>query len=100
MVRTDVLEAKPGYIGNRFGVEVEDVSVIGDQVQAVDLNLPFSAENVDRIEVESATGEVVNLPREVDIEPGPGPNNTGVRIYLPKRKNWEFRIRIIDTPED
>jgi len=101
VVLTGVLEAKPGYTGNKFGVEVENVSVTGGgEVQALELSLPFAAEEVDRIEVESAEGEAVVLPREVEIEPGPDPKNTGIRIFLPKRKNWEFRIRIIDLPED
>ena len=100
LLRSGVIEARPGYTGSKLGIEVEGVSVVGDELQAIDLNLPFSAEQVDSIVVESITGEVVELPREVDIEPGPDPKNTGVRIYLPKRKNWEFRIRIIDAPED
>ena len=100
VMRTGVLEAQPGYTGSKFGVEVESVSNISDEVQAVDLVLPFTAEQVDLIEVETVNGEVVDLPKEVDIESGPDPNNTGIRVYLPKRKNWEFRIRIIDTPED
>ncbi len=100
VVRTGVIEARPGYTGSKFGVEVEDVSVIDDQLQAIDLSLPFALEEVDRIEVESVTGDFIELPREADIGPGPDPRNTGVRIYLPRRKNWEFRIRIIDTPED
>ncbi len=100
VMRTGVLEAQPGYTGSKFGVEVESVSNISDEVQAVDLVLPFTAEQVDLIEVETVNGEVVDLPKEVDIESGPDPKNTGIRVYLPKRKNWEFRIRIIDTPED
>ena len=73
VTRTGVLEARPGYIGSKFGVEVEDVSTISDEVQAIDLMLPFSAKQVDVIEVESVTGEVVDLPKEVDIEPGQDP---------------------------
>ena len=100
VTRTGVLEAQPGYTGSKFGVEVENVSTINDEVQAIDLMLPFTAEQVDVIEVESVTGEVIDLPQEVDIEPGSDPQNTGIRVYLPERKNWEFRIKIIDTPED
>ena len=100
-VMSGVLEAKPGFTGDEIGVEVERVvPVDGGRLQALDLNLPLAAERVDRIEVESVTGEVVELPREPEIEPGPDPRNTGIRIYLPKRKNWEFRIKIIDVPED
>ncbi len=100
VVRTGIIEARPGYTGSKFGVEVEDVSVIDDRVQAVDLTLPFGVEEVDRIEVESVTGDFIDLPRQAEIGPGPDPKNTGIRIYLPKRKKWEFRIRIIDVPED
>lgn len=96
-----VLEAKPGFTGDQIGVEVERVAPAdGGRLQALDLNLPIASEQVDRIEVESVSGEIVELPREPEIEPGPDPRNTGIRIYLPNRKNWEFRIRIIDVPED
>lgn len=100
-VMSGVLEAKPGFTGDEIGVEVERVvPVDGGQLQALDLNLPLASDRVDRIEVESVSGEVIDLPREPEIEPGPDPRNTGIRIYLPKRKNWEFRIKIIDVPED
>ena len=100
-VMSGVLEAKPGFTGDEIGVEVERVTPAdGGRLQALDLNLPLAGEQVDRIEVESVTGEVVELPREPEIEPGPDPRNTGIRIYLPQRKNWEFRIKIIDVPED
>lgn len=101
IVRTGVLQAQPGYTGRKLGVEVEDVSIVDDgQVQVIELNLPFATEGIDDIEVESVTGEIIELPREAEIEPGPDPENTGLRIYLPKRKNWEFRIRLIDLPDD
>lgn len=101
VVRSGVLEAKPGFTGDEIGVEVERVEAVdGGRLQALDMNLPLAIERVDRIEVESVSGEVVELPREPEIDPGPDPRNTGIRIYLPKRKNWEFRIKIIDVPED
>lgn len=99
VLESGVLEAKPGYTGSKLGVEVEGVSAAGNDL-AIDLNLPVAVEQVDRIEVESITGRVIELPREVEIEPGPDPRNTGVRIYLPKSKQWEFRIKIIDMPEN
>jgi len=98
VLESGVLEAKPGYTGNKLGVEVESVSTVGDDL-AVDLNLPVASDRVDRIEVETITGQAIELPREVEIEPGPDPRNTGIRIFLPKSKQWEFRIKIIDMPE-
>lgn len=50
-----MFEAQPGYTGNKFGIEVEDVCTISDEVQAIDLTLPFAAGQVDLIGVESVT---------------------------------------------
>ena len=98
--RSGLLQATPGYTGSKLGVEVEDVSVTGDDLQIIDLNIPLSNNQVDQIEIESVNGDIIESPKEVDIQPGPNPDNTGIRVYLPKRKNWEFRLRIIDFSDE
>ena len=100
MTRSGVLEATPGFVGSELGIEVEQVEAVDDGLWAIDLSLPFSAQQIDRIQIEAANGKVIELPRAVEIESGSDPNYTDVRVYLPRRKNLEFRVRLIDLPDN
>ena len=101
VIESGRLVAEPGFTGKKYGVEVERIMLLDDSgIQAIDLSLPFASDRVDEIEVISNAGETIEQQREADIETGPDPKNTGVRLFLPRRKNWEFRLRIIDVPED
>lgn len=100
VTRSGMLEATPGFTGSKLGIEVEEVEIVGGDLQAIDLRVPFGAPRVDRIEIEAANGKVIELPREAEIEPGSDPFSTDIRVFLPRRQNLQFRIRIIDLPDD
>lgn len=95
------LEAVPGFTGDKLGIEVEQVTPVeGGKLQAIDLNLPMEPVMVDRVEVLTPEGKLIEQQREAEIVPETDERGVGLRIYLSKRKNWEFRLRLIDLPED
>ncbi|MDH3220863.1 MAG: hypothetical protein OEO19_15120 [Gammaproteobacteria bacterium] len=100
-VETANLRAVPGYTGDRLGAEITDISNLpGEDTQAIGISIPIESGRVDRIEVVSPEGEPIQQQREADIlQQGDG-NNVGIRLFLPKRSNWEFRLRLIDVPDD
>ena len=99
-VETGNLQAIPGFSGGRLGAEITSISVVPDEdIQAIDITVPFPVERVDRIEVISITGDPIQQDRQAQILQDREPNKVGIRLYLPKRKNWEFRLRLIDEPD-
>lgn len=95
------LESVPGFTGDRLGIEVEQVSEVeGTDLQAIDLKLPLEPEQVDRIEVTTPAGNPVEQKRPAEITTEADERGVGIRLYLSKQKNWEFRLRLIDLPED
>lgn len=100
ILESSLLRAEPGFTGNRLGVEVDAVTPLdGQDLQAVDLTVPLRAERVDRVDVLAPSGELIEQPAESRIDAGPG-EQTGIRIFLPGSRNLQFRLRLIDLPED
>ncbi len=94
------LRAEPGYTGERIGVRILGVTDLPEEeLQAIDLDVPLDAERIDRIEIFSPGGRPIEQSKDAEIRPLPDPDNTGIRIYLPKRNGLEFRIKLIDDPD-
>ena len=100
ILESSLLRAEAGFTGNRLGVEVDAVTPLdGQDLQAVDLSVPLAAGRIDRVDVLAPSGEIIEQPAESRIDPGPG-EQTGIRIFLPGSKRIQFRLRLIDLPED
>lgn len=99
-VESGNLRAEPGYTGDRIGVRILGVTDLPDEdLQAIDLDVPIDAGRVDRVEIVSPRGRPIEQPKDAEIRPLPDPENAGIRIFLPKRKDLEFRIKLIDEPD-
>ncbi len=95
------LRAEPGYTGDRIGVRILGVTDLPDEdLQVIDLDVPLDAGQIDRVEVVSPGGRPIAQPRDAEIRPLPDPANAGIRIFLPKRKDIEFRIKLIDEADN
>ena len=100
-LETGRLEAVPGFTGDQLGAEGERVSTTDNgQTQVIDLRLPIAEETVDRVEVVTPSGEPIEQRRAAEIVTDRDPRDTGIRLYLPGRKNWAFRLRLIDVPDE
>ncbi len=98
---TSTLRPEPGFTGSRMGAEVEEVFISDDErFQVIDLLLPLDPEVVDEIQVESASGQPVDLRKKPEINPEQDGQATGVRLFLSRDKKWEFRLRLIDNPDE
>ncbi len=99
-IESGELRAEPGFVGDRLGVRILGVTDLADEsLQAVDLDVPLDSDRIDRVEIVSPRGQPIEQPKEAEIKSVPGPENAGIRIYLPNRKGLEFRIKLIDDPD-
>ncbi len=95
------LRAEPGFTGDRIGVRILGVTDLPDEeLQAIDLDVPLDAGQIDRVEIFAPGGRPIEQPKDAEIKPLPNPDNAGIRIFLPKRKDLEFRIKLIDEPDN
>jgi len=95
------LRAVPGYTGDRLGAEITDISNLpGEDIQAIGISIPIEFGRVGRIEVVSPAGDPIQQQREADIVQQDDGKNVGIRLFLPKRKDWEFRLRLYDDRDD
>lgn len=99
IVETDVLETEPGYRGEVLGAEVIGKQP-ADDYQAVEITIPVDPDTVDRVGVVAPTGEEIKQKRAAEIVRDYENNNVGIKIFLPGRKDWEFRLRLIDQEGD
>ena len=95
------LRAEPGYTGDRIGVRILGVTDLPDEeLQAIDLDVPLDAGRIDRVEIFSPGGRPIEQSKDAEIRPLPKPDNAGIRIFLPRSKDLEFRIKLIDEADD
>lgn len=94
-----LLQAEPGFRGDRLGVEVERVTETEDGRLEIDLHLPLQADMVDEVEVLGPRGRPLDLGKEPQIRPDDDERGVGLRLFVPKSSNLEFRLRLIDLPE-
>lgn len=95
------LRAEPGFTGDRIGVRILGVTDLPEEdLQAIDLDVPLDAGRIDRVEIFSPGGRPIEQPKDAEIKPLADPDNAGIRIFLPKRKDLEFRIKLIDEPDN
>lgn len=99
-LETGYLEATPGYVGDLLGAEVTDTNTSGKQIDVIDITIPVDPDQVDEIRVISANGKVVKQNKPAEVIPDYRNNNVGIRLFLPKQKNWEFKLRLVDLPTE
>lgn len=93
---SDWLEMSAGSQGEQINAKVLDVER-KDGITVIDIQLPESAlENLEYLKVQARDKTYIKQPREpatlVDENGAP----YGIRIYLKKTPNLEFRIRLFD----
>ena len=97
-IESGFLEARPGYTGNVLGAEVEKVTIEAQQSQIIEINLPIDPDEVDRIQVLSVSGKPIPQDKTAQIVRDYENDNVGIKLYLPKKKDWVFKLKLIDEP--
>ena len=100
-METDLLTATPGYTGKILGAEVlaSESGPLGEE-QIIEINVPIDPDQVDRVEVISATGETIKQRRTAEILRNYENDNVGITLFLSREKNWRFKLKLIDNKED
>ena len=97
---TTSLKAVEGYIGDQLGAEVKEVIIDrknGGRV--IEVHIPVDPEKADEIQVITESGNVLKKDKIEQVIKDYENNNVGVKFYLPKQKNWVFKIRLIDNSD-
>ncbi len=96
--RTGTMKAVTGSTGDVFGSEVERISILSDDtIQAIDISVPIPPEQIDQVEVISASGNEVEQLREAEIRASDGSAGTDITVYLPRNRKLQFRLKLIDN---
>ena len=100
-VDTGYLENTPGFKGELIGAEVEDVKSIADaEYQSIRVSIPVDPDSVDRVRVFTESGQLIPQAREAEIVKNYENERVDMLIFLTKRKNISFRLRLIDNLDD
>jgi hypothetical protein len=100
-VDTGFLENTPGFKGELIGAEVEDVKFNTDgDYQVIRVSVPVDPDSVDTVKVFTESGEPIPQPREAEIVKNYENERVDMLIFLSKRKNIGFRLRLIDNLSD
>lgn len=94
-LETGYLENTQGFVGDVLGAEITRISE-SDQFQIIEIDVPIDPVDVDHVRVLSKSGEVIQLDRTSEIIRDYENNNVGIKLYLPKQKNWVFRLKLIE----
>jgi len=97
IAETTFLKAKEGYIGDQLGAEVKDVVVVPDsKMRLVEVYIPYDPARVDSIQIVTESGNTLKQDRIYQVIKDYENDNLGIKFYLPKQKNWAFKIKLID----
>ncbi len=97
IAETAYLRAKEGYIGSQLGAEVKEVSVEEEaEIRFIEVQIPFDPDKVDRIQIVTESGRLLKRDRIAEVIKDYENDNIGIKFYLPKQKNWVFKIKLID----
>jgi len=101
-LETGYLETKPGFTGNVLGAEIKNIS-IGDkqETQIIDVILPIDPDDfdIDRVKILSKSGKPIYQDKSALIFEDYENDNVGIKLYLPKKKNLMFKLKLIDESE-
>lgn len=96
-IDTDYLEATRGYKGEVLDAKIIDIESSGDS-QAIEINVPIDPDQVDQVVVISPSGKKLQQQKDAEVIRDYENNNVGITIFLPKQKNWSFKLRLVDQP--
>jgi hypothetical protein len=99
-IETDVLQAEPAYTGNVLGAKIKQVTIDEkNQIQIIDISVPINPDKVNHIQVLSPSGDVVKQDKTAQILRDYENNNVGIKIFVPRKQNWVFKLRLMENPE-
>ena len=99
-IETGLLKAKPGYVGDVLGAKIESISIDeAHDMQIIEINVPIEPEDVDRVKVISKSGKTIKQDKSAEILKDYENNNVGIKLYLPKKKNWQFKLHFVDESD-
>jgi hypothetical protein len=98
-VETGALQSKRGSKGDKIGAEIVGTEKLGD-LQSIEIKVPMKAEEVDEVQVLDESGQEYRLTRDAEIIRNTQTGDVGIKIEVPNSNNLNFRLRLIDHPDD
>ena len=97
IAETTFLRAKEGYTGDQLGAEVKKVSVDQEaEVRLVEVHIPYDPDRVDNIQIITESGKPLNRDSIAEVLNDYENDNIGIKFYLPRQKNWVFKVKLVD----
>lgn len=91
------LKVMPGYVGDELGATITDVTIDeNEELQIIEIDVPIDPAKVDRVQLIGRSGKRIPVDRTTEILRDYENNNVGLKIYIPKNKNWVLKLRMID----
>jgi hypothetical protein len=98
---TGVLQNVSGYRGDVLGAEVVSISAGEDDLtQIIELSVPIDPDLADRALVVSPSGKRIELEDPIKISRDDKNNKVGITLKLSKKNQLEFKIKLIDLPDE
>jgi len=98
-VETGELQPERGARDEQTGAEIVDTESLGD-LQSIEVKVPAKVDEVDEVQVIDSSGQQYRLTREAEIIQDTETGDVGIKFEVPKSKNLNFRLRLIDHPDD
>ena len=98
-VETGELKAEPGARGDKIGAEIVNTESLGD-LQSIEIKVPVKPEEVDEVQVIDSSGQQYRLTRDAEVIQDTETGDVGIKFEVPKSKNLNFKLRLIDHPDD
>jgi len=101
VLETGLLKNVTGHQGDVLGAEVISVTTTDDGLsEAIEISIPIDPELVDRVSVESSSGQRLKLKKPMEISRDYENDNVGIILKLPEKSKMGFKIKLFDVPDE
>ena len=98
---TGYLETTPGYTGDVLGAKIIGVSEISEEeLLMIEVSVPVDPDQVDEVRIISPSGKSLKQEKQAEILRDYENNNVGIKLFLPNQQKWDFKLKLIDMPDE
>lgn len=100
-LETGILRNVTGYKGDVLGAEIISVTAAADNSsEIIEISVPVDPELADRVVVISPTGRPLKLDSPLELTLDQENSKVGIILRQPGKSKLEFRIKLIDLPDE
>lgn len=102
VAETGYLELEQGFVGDKLGAEIESIAVDeAGEFQTININIPVeNPGDINQVLVIGPAGNTVPQLKPAKISRDYSSNDVGVKLFLSKKKNWVFKVKLVDDSRE